>query len=104
MTVSIPSPGRNRASRRSSETASPKRMKRPPLHVPIALRPSSVIVRKLAQPAITSPGVDEDARRTLEETTRYDPSEVERRIYERWENSGAFSPEPKGESSENFSI
>ncbi len=48
--------------------------------------------------------MDEEARRTLEETTRYDPSEVERRIFERWERSGAFSPEPTGESSENFSI
>jgi len=40
----------------------------------------------------------------LEERTRYEPSEVERRVFERWEDSGIFHPEPAGEASENYSI
>ena len=55
-------------------------------------------------PRLTSPPVDESARKRLENTTRYDPSEAERRIFERWEESGAFSPEPRGDSSRSFSI
>ena len=40
----------------------------------------------------------------LEERTRYEPSEVERRVFERWEDSGIFHPEPAGEAGENYSI
>ena len=48
--------------------------------------------------------MDENARKALESTTRYDPSEVEQRIFERWSGGGYFHPEPVGEAEENFSI
>jgi valyl-tRNA synthetase len=40
----------------------------------------------------------------LEDRTRFEPSEVEPRIVERWLSSGLFHPEPEGEASENYSI
>jgi valyl-tRNA synthetase len=40
----------------------------------------------------------------LESKTRYDPSEVEPRIAQRWLDSGMFHPEPAGDPSENYSI
>jgi valyl-tRNA synthetase len=40
----------------------------------------------------------------LESKTRYDPSEVEPRIVERWLESGLFHPEPAGAPEENYSI
>jgi valyl-tRNA synthetase len=40
----------------------------------------------------------------LESKTRYDPSEVEPRIVERWLQSGLFHPEPIGTAEENYSI
>ncbi len=40
----------------------------------------------------------------LESKTRYDPSEVEPRIAQRWLDSGLFHPEPAGAPSENYSI
>src|ERR1700744_2645325 len=40
----------------------------------------------------------------LASTTRYDPTEVEPRIVERWLKSGLFSPEPEGTAAENYSI
>jgi valyl-tRNA synthetase len=43
-------------------------------------------------------------RADLESKTRYDPSEVEPRIAERWLASGLFHPEPEGTASENYSI
>src|SRR4051795_6845885 len=43
MTVSIPPPGRTSAASRSSSSGSPKRMKRPPLHVPTAVGVRSCI-------------------------------------------------------------
>jgi valyl-tRNA synthetase len=47
----------------------------------------------------------DDARRTrLEETTRYDPAEVEGRILERWLEGGYFHPPAEGSPDENFSI
>src|SRR4051794_23816979 len=47
-----------------------------------------------------------DARRRekLEQTTRYVPADVERRVFEAWEESGIFHPEPEGTPEENFSI
>ncbi len=45
-----------------------------------------------------------DRLKTLEERTRYEPGEVEARVFERWERAGVFSPEPAGSASENFSI
>jgi len=40
----------------------------------------------------------------LETRTRYEPSEAEPRVFERWERSGLFHPEPGGTPQENFSI
>jgi valyl-tRNA synthetase len=40
----------------------------------------------------------------LESRTRYDPSEVEPRIVQRWLESGIFHPAPEGDATENFSI
>jgi valyl-tRNA synthetase len=40
----------------------------------------------------------------LESKTRYDPSEVEPRIVERWLASGLFHPAPEGSAEENYSI
>jgi valyl-tRNA synthetase len=40
----------------------------------------------------------------LENRTRYEPSEAEPRVFERWEASGRFHPEPVGSPEENFSI
>ena len=40
----------------------------------------------------------------LQSKTRYDPSEVEPRIVERWLQSGLFHPEPIGTAQENYSI
>ncbi len=40
----------------------------------------------------------------LESRTRYEPSEVEPRIVERWLESGLFHPEPEGTPEENYSI
>jgi valyl-tRNA synthetase len=40
----------------------------------------------------------------LEERTRYEPGEVERRVFARWEESGIFHPEPAGDAADNYSI
>jgi valyl-tRNA synthetase len=40
----------------------------------------------------------------LESRTRYDPSEVEPRIVEKWLESGLFHPDPEGTAEENYSI
>ena len=40
----------------------------------------------------------------LENTKRYDPTEVEPRIVEKWLQSGLFHPEPEGTPEENYSI
>jgi valyl-tRNA synthetase len=40
----------------------------------------------------------------LQEKTRYDPSEVEPRVLERWLRSGLFHPDPEGVAAENYSI
>jgi valyl-tRNA synthetase len=48
--------------------------------------------------------LSEGAKKTLEDTTRYDPAEVEARVFREWEDSGAFTPEPIGEAANNFSI
>ena len=40
----------------------------------------------------------------LENRTRYEPGEAEPRVFERWEASGRFHPEPTGSPEENFSI
>jgi valyl-tRNA synthetase len=48
--------------------------------------------------------VDADARAKLEATTRYDPAEVEGRIFERWMRGGYFHPPAEGTGDENYSI
>jgi valyl-tRNA synthetase len=48
--------------------------------------------------------VDADRRKSLESTTRWDPGEVESRVFERWMEGGWFHPEPTGSPEENFSI
>jgi valyl-tRNA synthetase len=40
----------------------------------------------------------------LETRTRYEPAEAEPRVFERWERSGLFHPEPEGTPEENYSI
>jgi valyl-tRNA synthetase len=48
--------------------------------------------------------VDAERRKTLEETTRWDPGAVEQRIFERWMDGGWFHPPAEGPPEENFSI
>jgi valyl-tRNA synthetase len=45
-----------------------------------------------------------DRLERLEARTRYDPTDVEERVFARWLDSGLFSPEPEGDASENYSI
>jgi valyl-tRNA synthetase len=45
-----------------------------------------------------------DRLKNLQERTRYDPSEVESRVFARWEEAGVFSPDPVGTAGENYSI
>jgi valyl-tRNA synthetase len=40
----------------------------------------------------------------LESKTRYDPTEAEPRIAQRWLDSGLYHPEPRGTAQENYSI
>jgi valyl-tRNA synthetase len=48
--------------------------------------------------------VDAAQRKRLEETTRYEPSEVEGRVFAEWIEGGYFHPEPEGAPGENFSV
>jgi valyl-tRNA synthetase len=48
--------------------------------------------------------VDEARREKLEETTRYDPGEVEGRIFAEWMDAGYFHPPAEGRPEENFSV
>jgi valyl-tRNA synthetase len=45
-----------------------------------------------------------DRRKILEERTRYEPGDVEPRVFEQWRAAGVFHPEPVGDASENYSI
>jgi valyl-tRNA synthetase len=45
-----------------------------------------------------------DRRKVLEERTRYEPADVESRVFGRWREAGIFHPRPEGDASENFSI
>ena len=45
-----------------------------------------------------------DRHKTLEERTRYEPADVERRVFARWWDSGVFHPEPEGSAADNYSI
>ena len=46
----------------------------------------------------------DDRLRNLEKRTRYEPSEVESRVFARWEEAGIFHPAPEGTAAENYSI
>jgi valyl-tRNA synthetase len=48
--------------------------------------------------------VDAAQRQKLEETTRYDPTEVEGRVFEEWIAGGYFHPAAEGTPAENFSV
>src|SRR6185295_1612286 len=72
-----------------------------PRRLPIAAKPRSGVSRNdgeghrhLPRPTRLSrlAAVDAAKRKTLEETTRYDPSEVEGRIFSEWMEGGYFHP------------
>jgi valyl-tRNA synthetase len=46
----------------------------------------------------------EDRLKALEERTRYEPADVEGRVFARWDEAGIFHPDPEGTPDENFSI
>ncbi len=48
--------------------------------------------------------MDAERRQRLEDATRYDPQEVERRVFESWIAGGYFHPQATGSAEENFSI
>ncbi len=48
--------------------------------------------------------MDEGRLKKLEETTRYDPSEVEGRVFAEWIEAGYFHPAAEGAPEENFSV
>ncbi|HEY1236925.1 MAG TPA: valine--tRNA ligase [Solirubrobacterales bacterium] len=48
--------------------------------------------------------MDAERRKTLEETTRWDPGAVEQRVFERWMDGGWFHPPAEGSAAENYSI
>ena len=48
--------------------------------------------------------MDAERKTKLEATTRWDPGEVEERVFERWMEGGWFHPPAEGSGAENFSI
>jgi valyl-tRNA synthetase len=48
--------------------------------------------------------VEEARREKLERTTRYDPTEVEARLFAEWMEAGYFHPDAEGAPEENFSV
>ncbi|HEX7245328.1 MAG TPA: class I tRNA ligase family protein, partial [Solirubrobacterales bacterium] len=48
--------------------------------------------------------MDAERLKKLEETTRYEPSEVEARIFAEWLEAGYFHPVAEGSPEENFSV
>jgi len=48
--------------------------------------------------------VDDARRKKLQETTRYEPAEVEGRIFGEWLEAGYFHPAAEGAPEENFSV
>ena len=45
-----------------------------------------------------------DRLKTLEERTRYEPADVESRVFARWQEARIFHSEPEGSAEENYSI
>ena len=48
--------------------------------------------------------VPDDRLEALEQRTRYEPGDVEPRVFERWERVGHLPPRARGDAAENFSI
>jgi valyl-tRNA synthetase len=48
--------------------------------------------------------VPDERRKQLEEKTRYEPAEVERRLFAEWVEGGYFHPVAEGTAEENFSV
>ena len=48
--------------------------------------------------------MDAERRKTLEETTRWEPGAVEQRVFEYWMEGGWFHPPAEGSPAENYSI
>lgn len=48
--------------------------------------------------------MEPEQRERLEGATRWEPGEVEGRIFERWMEAGHFHPQPEGTAAENYSI
>ena len=48
--------------------------------------------------------MDAERRAKLEQTTRYDPTEVEGRVFERWMQGGYFHPPAERAADENYSV
>jgi valyl-tRNA synthetase len=48
--------------------------------------------------------VDAAQRKKLEEKTRYEPAEVERRLFAEWMEAGYFHPRAEGRPEDNFSV
>jgi valyl-tRNA synthetase len=48
--------------------------------------------------------VDAERRKTLENTTRWDPGAIERQVFERWMQGGWFHPPAEGSAEQNYSI
>ena len=48
--------------------------------------------------------MDAERRAKLEQTTRYEPAEVEGRVFERWMQGGYFHPPAEGTPEENYSV
>src|SRR6201995_4517320 len=48
--------------------------------------------------------MDAAKRQQLEETTRYEPAEMESRVFAEWMGGGDFHPEATGTPAENFSV
>ena len=48
--------------------------------------------------------MDDAQRQRLEEATRFQPGEVEARIFAEWIDGGYFHPEAEGKPEDNFSV
>jgi valyl-tRNA synthetase len=48
--------------------------------------------------------MSDDRLKVLEERTRYEPAEVEARVFARWTSAGIFHPDPTGTADQNYSI
>ena len=71
----------------------------------VSLSPSCAAANLSGEgPQLNSRPVDAERRQRLTETTRYQPSEVEGPILERWLEGGYFHPPAEGSPAENYSI